>query len=263
MRNIYVVVYIHADNALLHNILPNNNFTNSLDNVPIWFYDKGDDPSFYCSEVKKTNLSWGVCRPNIRNKIQPEDVVVFFCFNSTTNIYYLAGLASVSEKIKQTQIWTDENYSNYRQYYNLLMRLNNNSWEYYEPIDKHDDWLSRISKKRLNTDFIVNENSISVEYEILPNYVIFNNDIAKTYILKKQIPVANWQEDANNEVWKNTQICNTIWEFIFTGIKRQTLRCHARYHPHVHIRISKSQENFIIWINGFIKFLRDSDNHFE
>src|SRR5208283_2890573 len=41
-----------------------------------WPYDNGDDPSFY--QARQGNpLTWGVCRQNVRNAIQPKDIVVF------------------------------------------------------------------------------------------------------------------------------------------------------------------------------------------
>src|SRR5690242_17635413 len=45
-------------------------------------FDWGDDPSFYSAQVRFGDVrkaSWGVCRPNVRKLLKPEDLVVFFC----------------------------------------------------------------------------------------------------------------------------------------------------------------------------------------
>ena len=47
-----------------------------------WPYDTGDDPSFFSQRYFRGQLTWGICRQHIRNRIQTGDIVVFFSFRS-------------------------------------------------------------------------------------------------------------------------------------------------------------------------------------
>ena len=47
------------------------------------FYDWGDDPAFYAAEKFGGNVTWGVCRHDVRKKLDKGDVVVFFCATRT------------------------------------------------------------------------------------------------------------------------------------------------------------------------------------
>ena len=62
------------------------------------FYDWGDDPAFFASEQCGGNVTWGVCRHDVRGKLKEGDVVVFFCAQEHENEkqkkweYYYVGL---------------------------------------------------------------------------------------------------------------------------------------------------------------------------
>jgi hypothetical protein len=43
-----------------------------------WPYDIGDDPSFYAMRKSGGQLSWGICRQDVRNSLCPGDIVAFF-----------------------------------------------------------------------------------------------------------------------------------------------------------------------------------------
>jgi len=63
-----------------------------------WPYDNGDDPSFY--QARRGNpLTWGVCRQNVRNAIQPQDIVVFISFTKAAGAirYRLCAVATVGQ----------------------------------------------------------------------------------------------------------------------------------------------------------------------
>src|SRR2546426_11349514 len=64
-----------------------------------WPYDMGDDPSFYCSKKYRMPLTWGICRPDVRNAIQAGDIVVFFAFRKHkedhSTEYMLCAVATV------------------------------------------------------------------------------------------------------------------------------------------------------------------------
>jgi hypothetical protein len=49
--------------------------------VQDWPYDNGDDPSFYAARKFGSQVSWGICRQDVRNRLRPGDIVVFFSFH--------------------------------------------------------------------------------------------------------------------------------------------------------------------------------------
>ena len=68
-----------------------------------WPVDVGDDPAFECSRAYAEAggcLSWGVCRPDLRNEITPGDVVVFIAADRLRDRrparYRLAGWGTAS-----------------------------------------------------------------------------------------------------------------------------------------------------------------------
>ncbi len=92
-----------------------------------WPYDAGDDPAFYCARNMGANLTWGVCRPKVRNQIRPGDVVVFFSVrgspeNKAPFRYRFCAVATVERKVKHTRIWTRDELEPFRSYRNLLIR---------------------------------------------------------------------------------------------------------------------------------------------
>jgi hypothetical protein len=52
-----------------------------------WPYDNGDDPSFYVAR-RGGLLTWGVCRQDVRNSIEPGSIVVFFAYTSKDGAVY-------------------------------------------------------------------------------------------------------------------------------------------------------------------------------
>lgn len=91
-----------------------------------WPYDNGDDPSFYASRKFGGQLSWGICRQDVRNKLHQGDMVVFFSFRKFKETgdseYRLCALATVDRKVRQIDLWHDTSLENYRKYFNLLIR---------------------------------------------------------------------------------------------------------------------------------------------
>ena len=114
------------------------------------FYDWGDDPSFFAAEeflgdVRKA--SWGVCRPNVRCKLEKGDFIVFFCAQQQEDDkdlwkYYYIGLGTVRDRIDRRLIWEDPNLKGYKRFYNLLVNSKGRQKEF---IHKYhdDDWEKR------------------------------------------------------------------------------------------------------------------------
>lgn len=94
-----------------------------------WPVDVGDDPSFVASDRYRSEdgrLSWGVCRADIRNRIEPGDVVMFFAADRLHDRrparYCFVGLATVDRKESQVELWKRADLAVYRRYDNLLVR---------------------------------------------------------------------------------------------------------------------------------------------
>jgi CRISPR/Cas system CMR-associated protein Cmr5 small subunit len=265
MPNLYILVYNHPPKeSIKKRLVKNETAKGFINNYNNWLYDVGDDPSFYCSNILGTNLSWGICRPDIRNKIQPNDTVVFFCYNGIEQKYYLVALATVKEKIKQTDIWTNNDYSSYRKHFNLLIRLNNGLWEHYEPLfnekGKHKNWAHRIASDFPNDTFQSMENNIILNFPIRDNYVLFKKNDYDTYVLTNPILVAKWSKGQNKESWHDSDNSKSIKDMIFRETHRDSLRVHPKNQGHVHIRIEKNENELTDWKRKFIDFFKKIGN---
>lgn len=106
-------------------------------------------------------LSWGVCRQDVRNRLSTGDVVVFFSYlkfeDTGDSEYRLCALATVERSVSQIKLWQDPKLRRFRKYFNLLIRparSTRGGWEHYEPtlngdrIRVHGDWLWRICDHR-------------------------------------------------------------------------------------------------------------------
>ena len=147
------------------------------------FYDWGDDPAFFASKEFGGNVTWGVCRGDVRWKLKEGDIVVFFCAQEQENQkskkwkYYYVGLGTVGDVVEpREQLWKKSRYQKYRNYYNLLINKNGC---HREPIDYHDDWAKRLAAR----------------------YIIFDKDPAKTHFnVTNPLHVATYRKGA--EAWK-------------------------------------------------------------
>ena len=77
-----------------------------------WPVDVGDDPAFECSRLYAKvggRLSWGVCRPDLRNEITPGDMVVFVAADRLRDHrparYRLAGWGTAERLVSQVEVW--------------------------------------------------------------------------------------------------------------------------------------------------------------
>lgn len=64
------------------------------------YLDWGDDPSFFCAEALLGDVrlaGWGVCRRDVRSRLEPGDMIVFFCAKPTPETweYFYIGFGSV------------------------------------------------------------------------------------------------------------------------------------------------------------------------
>ena len=209
-----------------------------------WPYDYGDDPSFFCRRTLHGALTWGVCRADVRNQVNPGDVVVFFSFTKIEEQveYRLSAIASVERKIRQSDIFSNPSYKDYSHYLNLLVRPTDEAgkvWEHYEPgspkQDWHKDWLHRIVPHKLfSKDELKREaakNSVSLgsyvdgkQFRFGYNYLLFSGDPSQTLVLERPPTVAH-AKPPKAEVWSDDQLSRevfrrTIAEAHPDGVKR-------------------------------------------
>src|SRR4051812_4357772 len=85
-----------------------------------WPFDFGDDPSFDASRRLSGPLTWGVCRPDVRNALRVGDGVVYFAADRlpsrTPSRYQFVGFATVEQRVSQTDIWKRRRLALFRKY---------------------------------------------------------------------------------------------------------------------------------------------------
>lgn len=222
-----------------------------------WPYDKGDDPSFFSQRWFRGNLTWGICRQQVRNRIQPGDIVVFFSFrrrkpNAETE-YRLCAIATVERKLRQTDIFSDPGLRLYRRYLNLLIRKGRSGdWEHYERASPerewHKDWVWRIADHAGNRKTYFQHLNAAREIPptaalnghrvaIAANYVVFSADPAETFVLAEPPFVARSERAGLNEEWNTDRTSQAVKNLTVALAKerggRGTLRTRnlQRAHP--------------------------------
>jgi hypothetical protein len=249
-----------------------------------WPYDYGDDPSFFCRRKLNSALTWGVCRADVRNQVQPGDVVVFFAFTRLGEQveYRLSAIATVERKIRQSEVFCNPSYQKYTQYLNLLVRPLDGAgkeWQHYEPgspeKDWHGDWLSRIvpfrffSKPELERQAKIHRVSTDSyidgkQFRFGNNYVLFSQHQEQTFIISDPPRVAH-AVPPSAEVWNGDSLSREIYnqtvkEAQPEGVQR-TLRIDNKVQqPHSPpIRWKLSESELLSWREKFFKFLLAHD----
>jgi hypothetical protein len=248
-----------------------------------WPYDNGDDPSFYATRKFAGQLSWGICRQDVRNRLCPGDVVVFFSFRKFSETgdseYRLCALASVDRKVSQYDIWQDKRLETYRKYFNLLIRPSRSRhsvWEHFEPTLEgsrmHHDWLWRIAehqgfrkadfKKLQATDCL--ETGATVRGRpvvIAKNYVLFSSDPAETRILSKP-PVIAWHSTGKAaEEWNQDRFSQAVRQLTLKVAERasgkwRSLRIRNSQRAHRHIVFEMPLSEAERWRTEFLDLVR-------
>ena len=246
-----------------------------------WFYDNGDDPSFFSRSHIGGALTWGVCRPDARSQVQTGDVVVFFAFTEASNgvEYRLCAISTVERKISQARIFSDRAYRRYKRYLNLLVQPedeNGERWIHHEPgtpaNDWHTNWLSRVAAYRAYDTEALDRQSAKDRvtmgqaiggkpFEFGENYVLFSEDLHLTFVLAHP-PLVAIAEPPRPEDWLKDTISRSIFKRTVGEGRRhgvllsRSLRIHRRPHPHSPpIRWEASPEALRSWRRSFIEFL--------
>jgi hypothetical protein len=276
--DVYVAVFDstysgYTDNSCGKACLP---LSNAL-KLGKWPYDVGDDPSFFSQAALESNLTWGVCRPQVRNKISEGDIVIFVSVRRRTRDhpfeYCLCGVATVETKVRQTEIWQCDGLTKFRDYLNLLIRPDKDgAWEHFEPgsEDAHKDWLWRIAvqkgSKKDRFEPVDARNVLRSNDRIngLPivaakNYVVFSTNPELTRISKQPQQIASCDTNGEPEKWKSD--ASAIYHHIFgTAEKfcsnRRSLRTTNKQHSHPAIRWTMPTAEAEYWRSAFIDSLR-------
>jgi hypothetical protein len=186
--------------ALLHAFL--EGYNNS-------YYDWGDDPSFFAAhhllgDVHKA--SWGVCRPDVRDRLREDDLVVFFCGcqDKVEQVwrYYFIGFGTVRSCVERPTLWKDPAYAPYRKFYNVIARYDSGHPVQNETFHQyHKDWERRAKAP----------------------YVLFD-PVQSAFNLESPHHVATWKSNtATPEIWKSDPRTKRIERLLFTerGISRR------------------------------------------
>lgn len=185
-----------------------NDFVNEYMNEDN-FYDWGDDPSIYCSKIFKGKVTWGVCRPNVRQQLDTGDVIIFFHVNDRTYFYF--GYGIVGSTITYRDLWGNPEFVLYRKYFNVIADQNLNHREYIFP--NHENWYKRIQS----------------------SYVIFKR------FRQNPLKVAVRHEGRTKETWFKKN--KWLYDLIFQNHKRDSLRTSDTGFSHPHINLSNCIEN--------------------
>lgn len=264
MPDLYAGVYHAVGSDSKHSIADSCGKSASLfeiarqDKFP---YDVGDDPAFLSARRYGGRLTWGVCRPDVRTAIRPEDWMVFFAAerseqSDVTHYRFVAAL-TVENKVRQTEVFDSPAMRVYRHYLNLLIRRKGSGWEHHEPglpaqSKGHTAWLWRMSNRKTFTrEELVAAGarhrpgqSLLVRgiMPIAANYVIFG----KAGIVAVNPPfVASYRKGHRTEKWNPDRCSRQIREIVFDGSSR-TLRTTNRQQPHRHFRREITD---VSWLN--------------
>ena len=249
-----------------------------------WPYDNGDDPSFYAARKFGGQLSWGICRQDVRKGLRAGDIVVFFSFRKFDETgdseYRLCALATVDRKVSQSDIWQDKSLEVYRKYFNLLIRPSGSThgaWEHFEPTvegsREHHDWLWRIAEHQgfRKADFKKLEETGCLQPEaiirghpvvIARNYVLFSSDPAETHILSKPPVIASHSKGKPAEEWNQDKFSQAARRMTLDAAerangRRRSLRIRNSQRAHRHIIFELPRFQAERWRVEFLDLIRD------
>jgi hypothetical protein len=170
-------------------------------------------------------LSWGVCRPDLRNKITPGDVVVFVAADRLRDHrparYRLAGWGTADQFVSQVEVWQREDLAVFRRYRNLLIRpsADKTSFVHCETqAPAHPDWLWRLARHspggpRKSRWEAAGEPGVSAagmvkvgrrHEHIAANYVLFSDEGDGTVVLADPPVVATAITSGEPETWSDS-----------------------------------------------------------
>jgi len=227
-----------------------------------WPYDNGDDPSFF--QARRGNpLTWGVCRQNVRNAIQPHDIVIFVSFTKAEGEirYRFCAVSTVGQKLDHRYAAEQPSLKG-KSYINLLIEpdLRHERWLHCENDRRlgarHKDWLWRIADHDgINQETFNRElgavyrqgwfsNTTTIEGKPLRmanNYVLFNDSV-----IARNPPVIAHANQGSEEIWTNKSLKDAIFASA-PNATRRNIRTKNPSIAHPHIRWSLESAKAKAW----------------
>jgi hypothetical protein len=203
-------------------------------------------------------LSWGVCRPDLRNKVVPGDVVVFVAADRLRDRprarYRIAGWGTVERLVSQVEVWKREDLAVFRRYRNLLIRPSADKTEFvhYETqAPPHPDWLWRLARHspggpRKSRWEAAGEPSVSAagmvnvgrrHERLAANYVLFSAEGDGTVVLADPPVVATAVTSGELETWSDSAFAADLRKLLLHHVTSRGLRTRNRQQPHRHLRL--------------------------
>jgi hypothetical protein len=235
-----------------------------------WPYDNGDDPSFY--QARRRNLlTWGICRPNVRNAIHKHDIVVFLSFTKIAGriVYRLCSVATVAFKMDHRYVWDDPRFKG-KAYLNVLIEADANKerWLHSEndrrPGARHKDWLWRIADHS-EVDQKVFNRELKAVYEqgwfsnattirgrplrMEENYVVFSDAC-----IPGDPPEVAYAYRGSSETWTNNSLRHGIFQYAEQGARTNIHTANPSI-AHPHIRWSMEPDKAIAWKHDLVELL--------
>jgi hypothetical protein len=223
------------------------------------------------------SLTWGICRPNLRNQLRVSDAVVFFAvedFDGEVG-YRFSGYATVARKVSQDQIWQEDELAVYRDYLNLLVEpAGEGCFRHAEnhPGGGHHDWLWRLVRSAgypwKKADFAPWEEP-RFEKTIIPgvsktaggqpirfarNYVIFEREPPQTLIAADPPLIAVSPGRREPEIWLGDDFAVGLRRLTVGECPDRTLRTTAPRNQHPFIRLDTSA---IAWREGVARVVAE------
>ena len=249
-----------------------------------WPFDYGDDPSFYAMKKFKSPLTWGVCRPDVRNGLSEGDIVVFFSYlkfkETGDSQYRLSAVATVERTVRRTDIWQDPGLRRFKNYFNLLIRpakSKRDGWVHEEPTLRgdtlriHKDWLWRICEHRgLRKDHFRAVEATNhfdsrtavrgSRLTVARNYIIFSAALSDTLVLSNP-PVVAWHSKGKPaEQWNADKFSQRVKELTLfraneANGKKRWLRIQNSQRAHRHIVFELPPAEAEHWRKGFLALI--------
>jgi len=213
------------------------------------YYDWGDDPSFFAARERLCSVgsaSWGVCRSDVRGQLSVGDYVVFFCAKQDSKDsriwdYYFIGCATVEHCISRNVLWNDRRFVSYREFYNVLVKVQNGKLVQHETFHKyHDNWRVRAAAP----------------------FVIFNADHSVTKInIDSPLYVARKEPKALVERWFSDRDCKVrhLEKLLFSDLQiPRRLRIPTYRNANRHIALHDAPGLFRDDIPKTLRYLRST-----
>jgi hypothetical protein len=206
---------------------------------PNCFFDWGDDPAFFSANELLGDFryaTWGICRRDVRRSLSKKDIVIYFCARQNSDDlkvwdYYFIGSGIVIDTIARDQIWQGDRYAVYRDFLNVLAKLERSELVQHEFFGKgHDDWRLRSQSP----------------------YILFD-PIETDFNLVNPLHVATRYPDSLFEEWNSNEneLVNDLESSLFKNFKiDRRLRTRSKQYIHRHI----SLHNFIDEAQRVISF---------